>query len=204
MKNLAVDAYIAKSAAFARPILTRLRALIHKASPQIQETMKWGVPHFEHRGIVAGMAAFKKHAAFGFWSQRLLKEKLGNDADTLFPKTAEKGMGGRKFTSLSELPPDALLIRAIKAAVALNEESIRPKRALKKKPPVKAPQYLVAALRKNAKARKTFAGFTPSQQREYVEWLREAKQEVTREKRLATTIEWLAEGKQRNWKYQNC
>jgi uncharacterized protein YdeI (YjbR/CyaY-like superfamily) len=204
MKNLAVDAYIAKSAAFARPILTRLRALIHKASPQIQETMKWGVPHFEHTGIVAGMAAFKKHAAFGFWSQRLLKEKLGNDADTLFPKTAEKGMGGRKFTSLSELPPDALLIRAIKAAVALNEESIRPKRALKKKPPVKAPQYLVAALRKNAKARKTFAGFTPSQQREYVEWLREAKQEVTREKRLATTIEWLAEGKQRNWKYQNC
>lgn len=204
MKNPAVDAYIAKSAAFARPILTHLRALMHKASPQIQETMKWGVPHFEHKGIVAGMAAFKQHAAFGFWSKRLLKEKLGKDADKLFPKNAESGMGGRKFLSLPELPSDALLIRAIKVAVALNEEGIRPKREVKKRPPVKPPPYLVAALRKNAKAKKTFEGFAPSQQREYVEWLTEAKQEATRDKRLATTIERLAEGKQLNWKYQNC
>lgn len=204
MKNPAVDAYIAKSAAFARPILTHLRALMHKASPQIQETMKWGVPHFEYKGIVAGMAAFKQHAAFGFWSQRLLGEKLGKDADRLFPKNAESGMGGRKFVSLLELPSDALLIRAIKAAVALNNEGIRPKREVKKKPPMKPPPYLVEALRKNAKAKKTFEGFTSSQQREYVEWLTGAKQDATRDKRLATTIEWLAEGKQLNWKYQNC
>jgi uncharacterized protein YdeI (YjbR/CyaY-like superfamily) len=204
MKNPAVDAYIAKSAAFARPILTRLRSLMHKADPQIQETLKWGVPHFEHKGIVAGMAAFKQHAAFGFWSQRLLKEKLGKDAERLFPKNAERGMGGRKFRSLSGLPPDALLIRAIKAAVALNEEGVRPKRELKNKPPVKPPPYLVAALRKNASAKKTFEGFTPSQQREYVVWLTDAKQEATRAKRLATTIEWLAQGRRRNWKYQNC
>jgi len=204
MKCRAVDAYIAKSAAFARPILTHLRALMHTAHPKIQETMKWGVPHFEHKGIVAGMAAFKPHAAFGFWSQRLLKEKLGKDADMLFPKNAESGMGGRKFISLSEVPSDALLIRAIKAAVALNKDGVRPKRELKKKRPVKPPTYLVAALRKNSKAKKTFEGFAPSQQREYVEWLTEAKQEATREKRLATTIEWLAECKQRNWKYQNC
>ncbi len=204
MKNPAVDAYIAKSAPFARPILTHLRALMHKASPQIRETLKWGVPHFDHKGIVAGMAAFKAHAAFGFWSQRLLKERLGKDSEKLFPENAESGMGGRKFRSLSELPPDALLVRAIRAAVALNEEGIRPKRDVRKKPPVKPPAYLVAAFRKNAKAKKTFEGLTPSQQREYVEWLTEAKQEATREKRLATTIEWLAEGKQRYWKYQNC
>jgi uncharacterized protein YdeI (YjbR/CyaY-like superfamily) len=204
MKNPAVDAYIAKSAAFARPILRHLRALMHRAHPRIGEAMKWGVPHFEHKGIVAGMAAFKAHAAFGFWSSRLLKEKLGKDAAKLFPTSGAAAMFGRRITSLEDLPPDALLIRAIKAAVALNEAGVRPKRALKKRPPVKPPAYLLAALRKNAKAKKTFEGFTPSQQREYVEWLTEAKQEATREKRLATTLEWLAEGKQRNWKYQNC
>jgi uncharacterized protein YdeI (YjbR/CyaY-like superfamily) len=204
MKNPAVDAYIAKSAAFARPILTHLRALMHKADPKIQETMKWGVPHFEHNGIVAGMAAFKQHAAFGFWSRRLLTAKLGKDAEKVFPKNAVSGMGGRRILSLSELPPDTLLIRAIKVAVALNVAGVRPKRELKKKPPVKPPAYLVAAFRKNIKAKKTFESFTPSQQREYVEWLTEAKQEATREKRLATTIEWLALGRQRNWKYQNC
>ena len=96
------------------------------------------------------------------------------------------------------------ILRAVKAAVALNEEGVRPKRVLRKKPPVKAPPYLVAALKKNAKARATFERFTPAQQREYVEWLTEAKQEATRERRLATTIEWLALGRQRNWKYQNC
>ncbi|MGH8198402.1 MAG: YdeI/OmpD-associated family protein [Steroidobacteraceae bacterium] len=167
MKNSDVDAYIAKSPEFARPILAHLRSLMHKATPDIEETMKWSVPHFEHKSIVASM-------------------------------------GGRKVKALADLPSDALLIRTIRAAVALNEEDIRPNRELTKKPQVKAPPYLVAALEKNAKAKKTFQGFTPSQQREYVNWLTEAKQETTREKRLATTLEWLAKGKQRYWKYQNC
>ena len=205
MKNPAVDSYIAKSPEFARPILTHLRSLMHKACPQIQETMKWSVPHFERKGIVANMAAFKHHAAFGFWSQKILKEKkLSKDADALFPKKGESSMGGRKIRALSDLPTDAVLIRAIRAAVALNDEGIRPTRDLKNKPPVKPPPYLVAALKKNSKAKKTFEGFTPSQQREYVDWLTEARQDATRDRRLATTIEWLAEGKQRNWKYQNC
>ena len=204
MRNPAVDAYIAKSPDFAQPILKRVRALMHKACPKIEESIKWGVPHFDYKGIVAGMAAFKAHAAFGFWSSRLLKEKLAGDSARLFPASGEAAMFGRKIRSIEDLPPDALLIRAIKAAVALNEAGVRPKRSLKKKPPVKPPPYLVAALRKNAKAKKTFEGFTPSQQREYVEWLTGAKQESTRERRLATAVAWLAEGKQLNWKYQNC
>ena len=132
-----IDAYIAKSAPFARPILKRLRALMHKADPRIVESLKWGVPHFEHNGIVAGMAAFKQHAAYGFWSKRLVQERLGKDAEKLFPKNAERGMGGRKIRFLSEMPPDALLLRAIRIAVALNEEGVRPKRVLRKQPPVK-------------------------------------------------------------------
>lgn len=198
MKNPAVDAYIAKSADFARPILKRLRALMHKACPKVEETIKWGVPHFEYQGVIAGMAAFKQHAAFGFWKRRLIKDPAG------FFSKGESGMGGRKIRSMDELPSDTVLLGYIREAVALNEQGVRVPRSTRKKPPVKAPPYLAAALRKNAKARKTFESFSPSQQREYVEWLTDAKQEATRERRLATAIEWMAEGKTQNWKYQNC
>lgn len=198
MRNSAVDAYIAKSADFARPILKRLRALMHRACPKVEETMKWGVPHFEYKGVIAGMAAFKRHAAFGFWKRRLMQDPAG------FFSKGESGMGGRKIRSLDELPSDTVLLGYIREAVALNEQGARVPRSTRRKPPVKAPPYLTAALKKNAKARKTFEGFSPSQQREYVEWLTDAKQEVTRERRLVTAIEWMAQGKTRNWKYQNC
>ena len=204
MKNPAVDAYIAKAAPFARPILTRVRTLMHNACPEIAETIKWGVPHFEYEGIVGNMAAFKQHAAFGFWSQKLLKAELGKDAEKMFPLPEDSSMGGRKLRSLDDMPSDALILKTIKAAVALNISGVRPSREQKRKPPPKAPPYLVAALAKNAKARATYERFTPAQRREYVDWLRDAKQDATRERRLATTVAWLAEGKQRNWKYQAC
>lgn len=204
MRNPAVDAYIAKSPDFARPILVHVRKLMHRGCPRIEETIKWGVPAYEREGIVAMMAAFKKHVAFGFWSEKLIREKLGADGDRMFPKDAKLGMGGRRYLHKSELPADAVILRAVKAAVALNEAGERPKRVLKRKPPPKAPPYLVAALKKNAKARATYDRFTPAQQREYVDWLTEAKQAATRERRLAQTVEWLAAGRQRNWKYQDC
>jgi uncharacterized protein YdeI (YjbR/CyaY-like superfamily) len=204
MKNPAVDAYIAKSAGFAQPILRHVRTLMHRGCPKIEESIKWGVPAFEREGIVAMMAAFKKHVAFGFWGEKLVREKLGADADRMFPKDAKPGMGGRRYLARAELPADAVILRAVKAAVALNETGVRPKRARKRKPPPISPPYLVAALKKNAKARATFDRFTPAQRREYVEWLVEARQDATRERRLAQTVEWLAEGKRRNWKYQDC
>ena len=204
MKNPAVDAYIAKSADFARPILRHVRSLMHKGCPRIVETIKWGVPAFEREGIVAMMAAFKKHVAFGFWSERLIREKLGADAQRMFPKDVKLGMGGRRYLARAELPADAVILRAVKAAVALNESGERPARVRKPKPPPRAPSYLVAALKKNAKARATFAKLTPGQRREYVDWLVGAKQPATRERRLAQAIELLAAGKQRYWKYQDC
>ncbi|MGH8251262.1 MAG: YdeI/OmpD-associated family protein [Steroidobacteraceae bacterium] len=200
MKNPAVDAYIAKSAEFARPILTRVRALMHRACPRIEETMKWGVPHFEYKGIVASMAAFKQHAAFGFWKQRLLEEQTGF---TL--KRGDAAMGGRKIVSPADLPTDAELLRAIKAAVELNDQDIKlPNTGRAKKPPVKPPADLLAGLRKNAKAKATFDAFPQSKKRDYVDWITEAKQEATRRRRLATAIEWMAQGKARHWKYENC
>jgi uncharacterized protein YdeI (YjbR/CyaY-like superfamily) len=204
MRNPAVDAYIAKSAAFARPILRHVRKLMHKGCPKIEETIKWGVPAFEREGIVAMMAAFKQHVAFGFWSERLIRERLGADAERVFPRGAKLGMGGRRYHVRDELPADTLILRAVKLAVVLNEAGVRPARKLKRKPPPKAPPRLAAALRKNAKARATWGRLTPGQQREYADWLTGAKQAATRERRLAQALEWLAAGKQRYWKYQDC
>jgi hypothetical protein len=204
MRNPAVDAYIAKSAGFAQPVLRHLRKLVHRAHPRIEEAIKWGVPAFERDGIVAMMAAFKRHVAFGFWREKLIRGKLGKEAERVFPKGAATGMGGRRYLSRAELPPDAAILRAVKVAVALNESGEKSKRVLKRKPPPKAPPYLAAALRKNAKARAAWARLTPGRQREYVEWLVEAKRAETRERRLAQALAWLAAGRSRNWKYQDC
>jgi uncharacterized protein YdeI (YjbR/CyaY-like superfamily) len=196
--NPAVDAYIQKAAPFARPILEKVRALFHKACPDIEETMKWGFPHFEYRGVVGSMAAFKAHAVFGFWKASLLPDPHG-----LLSVDGKTEMCRAKFTDVSELPSDKIVLEYMRAAVALNEQGVkveRPKR--EKKPEAEVPADLRTALQKNKKAKAAFDGFSPSHRREYVEWITEAKQEATRQKRIAQAIEWLAEGKPRHWKYQ--
>jgi uncharacterized protein YdeI (YjbR/CyaY-like superfamily) len=193
-----VDAYIDKSAEFAKPILLHIRKLVHQACPDTVETIKWGFPHFDHKGMLCAMSAFKQHAAFGFWKQSLLE----NDA---FPteKTAMGSFG--KIRSLDDLPADKVFIGLVQQAAELNEKGIK---VAKKKPAAKkeliVPDYLIAALKKDKKARETFESFPYSCKKEYVEWITEAKTDATRDKRLATTLEWLAEGKRRNWKYENC
>lgn len=200
MKNASreVDAYIAKSAEFARPILARIRRLFHQACPQIEETIKWGAPHFEYKGVLGCMAAFKQHVSFGFW-----KGKIMDDPHELFSGVGDTTMCGAKVTDLSELPSDSVLLEYVRQAVALNESGAkvpRPKPTASKKA-LDIPDYFRAALEKNRKALATFEAFSPSHKREYVEWITEAKQETTRAKRLATAVEWMAEGKPRNWKY---
>jgi uncharacterized protein YdeI (YjbR/CyaY-like superfamily) len=192
-----IDAYIAKSAAFARPILTHLRDIIHRACPQVEETMKWNFPHFMYHGMLCGVAAFKEHCAFGFWKSDLILDKTRlADRDAM-------GQFGR-ITSIKELPSPKMLVGYVKKAMELNEAGIKSPRKSVRKPPAAVPDDLALALKKNRKAAATFAGFSTTQQREYIDWITEAKREDTRTKRLATTIEWLAEGKQRNWKYMNC
>ena len=194
-----VDAYIADAAEFARPILERARAVVHEACPQVEETIKWGMPTFVYAGsILCGMAAFKQHATFGFWKHALV---MGEGAE-------RTGMGSfGKMTSVRDLPPKKDLVALIRKAMTLNEQGAKTPQARRRTTPRPAPTVppdLAAALRGNAAARGTFEGFPPSHQREYVEWLEDAKREDTRAKRLAQTIEWLAEGKQRNWKYMKC
>lgn len=193
-----IDAYIAKSADFAQPILTHLRELVHVSCPEVVETIKWGAPHFEHLGMLCGMAAFKQHCAFGFW-----KGKLVFDDD----KRSLEAMGQFGcIRSLKDLPSDRAIKSYVKRAMKLNESGEKVARPLKD-PKRRAqldqvPDDLAAALRKSARARKTFDGFNPSSRREYVEWITEAKRETTRATRLATTVEWLEAGRQRHWKYQ--
>lgn len=191
-----VDAYIARQADFARPILAHLRATVHEACPDGEETVKWGMPSFMCRGkILAGMAAFKAHATFGFWNDRMLAEDEKNK-DAM-------GQFGR-IASLDGLPSRARLIDLTRQSMRLIEQGVKPPRAATKKPPVTVPQDLRAAIDADPAAKATFDGFPPSCQREYVEWVTEAKRDETRARRLAQTVEWLAEGKKRNWKYENC
>lgn len=198
-----IDTYIAEAEPFARPILKHLRELVHEGCPGVEETLKWSSPSFVYSGkILGGMAAFKAHAAFGFWHPEMRAKAETKVADTAM------GSFGR-LTKISDLPSRAALIRLIKEAAKLNETtSAKPKAASgKSRKPAKAlavPGDLTSALKGNAAAAKTFANFPPSCRNEYVEWITEAKRPETRQQRLATTVQWLAEGKSRNWKYQQC
>lgn len=200
-KIKAVDDYIAKKADFAKPILKHLRELVHKTCPDVEEKMKWSMPFFDYKGeMLCHIAAFKQHAVMGFWKAALMK-------DPVLMETAksEVAMGhlGR-ITSLKDMPSDKKITGWIKEAMVLNDKGIK----LTKKPASVAqvetaiPAFFADALKKNKKAKQVFENFAPSHRKEYLQWITEAKTEETRNKRMATAIEWIAEGKGRNWKYE--
>ena len=191
-----VDAYVAKSADFAKPILTRVREMVHAACPDVQETIKWGSPFFDYKGqMMCAIAAFKQHCALIFWKASLIEE---------LPPNGDKSRGSfGRITSLKELPTKTQFNGFIKSAMKLNDAGItvqRPKRA--SKPDAKVPKELAAALAKSKKATAAFEKFPPGQKREYCDWVSEAKREETKAKRVAQAVEWIAEGKTRNWKYE--
>jgi hypothetical protein len=194
-----IDAYIARSADFAQPILAHLRALVHKACPDVTETVKWGFPHFEYKGIICSMASFKQHCSFGFW-----KASIMDDPNNILEKVGKTSMGSLgALTSKKDLPADKIIISYIKTAVRLNEEGINLEKA---KPGTSAktlevPDAFTKALAKNKEARKTYDAFSHSNKKEYIDWINDAKTDATRDKRIATAIEWMAEGKIRHWKY---
>jgi uncharacterized protein YdeI (YjbR/CyaY-like superfamily) len=196
----AVDAYIRDAQPFAKPILKKLRSLVHAACPDCTETTKWGFPHFDDHGMLCSMAAFKAHCAFGFWKSALLDEGDG------VLETKEKSAMGDfgRIASLSDLPSDATIVRLVRKARALNVAGVKAPTARRRgeRPQLAPPKELLAALDRSPAAKASFDGFSPSHRREYIEWILDAKTVPTREKRIATTIEWLTEGKNRNWKYE--
>lgn len=191
-----VDAYIEKSADFAKPILRHVREVAHAACPDVVETMKWSFPHFDYKGIMMSMAAFKEHCTLGFWNAR---EVLGPDA-----REGAMGQFGR-ITSVKDLPPKKVLAGYVKKAMAAKDAGVKPARPARvARPEPAVPAELAAALRlkKNRKAKEAWDAFPPSHRREYVEYIGEAKRAETRARRVAQTVAQLHEGKGRNWKYQ--
>jgi uncharacterized protein YdeI (YjbR/CyaY-like superfamily) len=201
-----VDEYIAQAAPFAQPILKHLRELVHKGCPGVEESIKWSRPFFEYHGAVLGnMAAFKEHCTFGFWGLEI--GAVLREANTL----REKGMGSfGRLTSLKDLPSDKQMLTWLRQAAGFVDSgkytspiAAARRRVKADQPALVAPEEFTSALKKNAKAADHFAALSHSCRREYLEWICEAKRAETRDKRIATAIEWISEGKQRNWKYQS-
>lgn len=194
-KDKRVDAYIDKSADFAKPILRHLRELIHSACPQVEETLKWQMPAYMYRGILCMTAAFKKHCALVFWS--------GSIRDAINKGKAKDARGNLgRIGKLSDLPKDSVLMRGVKESIKLNESGKKKTTNKSSKPRLVIPEYFMRFLGKNKKALAVFERLSPSHQREYVEWIADAKREETRDKRLAGMLKMLSEGKTRNWKYE--
>lgn len=193
-KDPRVDKYIEKSQDFAKPILNHLRSLVHAAVPGVAEDMKWSMPAFMYKGMLCGMASFREHCAFGFWKHDLVMKGA--------PRGDAMGSFGR-ITSLEDLPSDKTVVGYLERAAQLNDEGVKvARKAAGSAKPRPVPLYFAAALRKNAKASDAFRKFSTSKKNEYVEWIAEAKTDSTRDKRMATALAWIAQGKHRNWKHE--
>ncbi len=200
-KNAAVDEYIKSKEPFAQEILIHLRNVIHDASPYITETIKWRQPCFESGGLVCAFAAFKKHVNFSFFKGQFL-----NDSAGIFAPSDNNELTALKFSSISDIPESEVLKSYIQQAIALNSnDEIKKKAAPRKdKSELVIPDDFAQALSKTPAAQRVFSEFSYSKQKDYLDWITSAKREATRATRLATAVEWISEGKGRNWKYENC
>jgi uncharacterized protein YdeI (YjbR/CyaY-like superfamily) len=189
-----IDSYVARQADFARPILEHLRRVVHAAAPEVEETIKWSMPHKGR--LFAGMAAFKAHATFGLWQASAVLGETGSEREAM-------GQFGR-IASLADLPPEEELKAIVRRAAEHAQKPPPPRPKKPPKPELETPPELNAALDSNPAARSTFDGFSPSARRDYVEWVVESKRPETRDKRIAQAVEWMAQGKKRHWKYEKC
>ena len=191
-----VDAYIAKAGDFAKPILTELREIIHDNCPDVEETIKWGVPFYDYHGPMCMTPAFKQHCKLGFWNSKLVYDEA----------TRKAGIHEKldRIESVKSLPPKKVIAGFIKKAMKLNEEGIKSPTRTNRAPKaeISMPKEFKGALAKNKKAKTAYDAFAPSHRREYLQWITEAKTDATRDRRIEQAVEWIAEGKQRNWKYQ--
>ena len=196
-----IDVYIANAPDFAQPVLTHLRKLVHIACPEVEETIKWGMPHFDYKGsILCSMASFKQHCTFGFFRAALMDDPHGILKE--IGKTAMGSFG--KLYGKEDLPSDKIIKEYIREAMRINETYHKAPSVRKNEPKQRlvVPDDFASALKKNKTADKAFQSFSPAARNEYIEWITEAKTEATRGKRMTTALEWIAEGKTRNWKYK--
>ncbi|MFN3916173.1 MAG: YdeI/OmpD-associated family protein [Flavobacteriales bacterium] len=197
-KGSRVDAYITNSAEFAQPILSHFRNLVHECSPETSETIKWGSPCFEYKGMICSMASFKAHCNFSFWKGKELNDKHG----VLIPVGNTAMMSFNKIKSINDLPEDSIIKDLIIQAIEQNKKEIPKIQKTKTSKELEMPKFILDALKTNTEIEKTFHNFSYSHKKEYIEWICEAKKEETKSKRVETMLEWLSEGKSRNWKYE--
>ncbi len=195
--NPLIDAYIEKANPFAQPILLHLRELVHEVCMDVEEKVKWGMPFFDYKGPMCMMAAFKQHCTFGFWKYTLMKDlNISTNVETIHGNLG-------KILNMKDLPSDKKMKALIKKAMQINDDGLK---IIKANPApqkvVEVPANVMTAIKKNKLALATFTAFSPSHKREYINWITEAKTEATKEKRITQMIEWLEEGKDRNWKYR--
>ena len=202
-----IDIYINKAQPFAQPIVEHLRELVHKACPNVEEAIKWSRPFFDYKGVIlCNISAFKEHCSFGFWGEEI--GAVLREAKIV----QEGGMGSLgRITTLKDLPSDKQMLSLLRQAVGFIDRgeytspiAARNKVVKAPKPTLETPPEFAKALKADKKASTAFTALSPSCKREYIEWIADAKRAETRDKRIAQAIEWIAEGKQRNWKYQEC
>jgi uncharacterized protein YdeI (YjbR/CyaY-like superfamily) len=205
--NPKIDTYIAKAPLFAQPVLIHVRELVHKACPDVEEDIKWSRPFFLHNGVIlCNISAFKAHCAFGFWGAEIGRILI---EDGVVQKGGMGSLG--RITSVKELLPDKQFLGYLRQAAVLIDSGqgenriVAARRVVKApKPTLEPPVAFTTALKKSKAAASAYAAFSPSCKREYIQWITEAKRPETRDRRITQAIEWIAEGKQRNWKYQEC
>lgn len=197
--NAQVDEYIEKSPDFAKPVLNYLREIIHETCPETEEAIKWKFPAFMYKGkILCSITAFKHYCSLGFWLHQEMKTI--KDLETTAEKSSMFSLG--KITKMEELPSKSLLKKAVKEAMELTDMGVTMKKAAPSKTETEIPDYFQSALKANKKAAQVFEKASPSFRKEYIKWIMEAKTEATRSKRMEQALEWIAEGKSRNWKYE--
>lgn len=197
--NTKVDEYIEKSPDFAKPILNYLREMIHEVCPDVEEAIKWKFPTFMYRGkILCSITSFKQYCSLGFW----LHQEMNTLKEIETPAEGSSMFSLGKLTKMEDLPSKLQLKKAVKEAMELTEMGITMKRAAPSKTETAIPDYFQEALNQNKKALEIFEKKSPSFRKEYISWITEAKTETTRNKRIEQSLEWIAEGKSRNWKYE--
>lgn len=194
--NEKITEYIDNAQPFAQPILWHFRDLIHKVCPKVEEKLKWGVPFFDYKGSMCFMAGFKNHCNIGFWKGAIMQDAL------LFTENNTKALGGlNKIKAITDLPNDDTLMAYIAEAMILNENGVKVTPAFKKIAVPEMPKEFTEALQNEPIVLGIFEGFTPSQRKEYILWIASAKTEATKSKRILQAIDWIADGKIKDWKY---
>lgn len=197
-----VTEYIENSAEFARPILTHLREQIHEHCPDVVESIKWGIPHFDYKSdFMCVLAAAGKHCSLTFIKSEFMTDPRFAGGKKV--KAGERFMS--RITSLSDLPSDGELAGFVREAMDLNDRGVKLDKTAKAAPnrsPVETPAFFLEALSRNAVAEQVFENQSTSFRKEYVVWLESAKTDATRQRRTDEAVEWIAEGKRRFWKYE--